>query len=193
MIRVVLQAQCKENCGSGKAWFGFLPTSFTTALCPLTTQGLSCSVYFQIPLSSEFNQTPPRYAVERELASGWHLPCARHVAGLSHFLAPENMCSYLHQERLHLPSYEEFEDSKLFKSIYSFSHLFIYSCVLFFNKCACAKLLHSCLALCDPMDCNPPGFSISGILQTRILEWVAMPSSRGCFQLRDHVSCLLPW
>ena len=33
--------------------------------------------------------------------------------------------------------------------------------------------------LCNPMDCSPPGSSVHGILQARILEWVAMPSSRG--------------
>ena len=37
----------------------------------------------------------------------------------------------------------------------------------------------SCLTLCNPMDCGPPGSSAHGILQARILEWVAMPSSRG--------------
>ena len=37
----------------------------------------------------------------------------------------------------------------------------------------------SCLTLCDPMDCSPPGSSVHGILQVRILEWVAMPFSRG--------------
>ena len=31
-----------------------------------------------------------------------------------------------------------------------------------------------CLTLCDPMDCSPPGFSVHGILQARILEWVAI-------------------
>ena len=35
----------------------------------------------------------------------------------------------------------------------------------------------SCPTLCDPTDCSPPGFSVHGILQARILEWVAMPSS----------------
>ena len=48
-----------------------------------------------------------------------------------------------------------------------------------------AKLLQSCLTLCDPMDCSPPGFSVHGIMQARILEWVAMPSSRGSSQPRD--------
>ena len=37
--------------------------------------------------------------------------------------------------------------------------------------------IQSRLTFCDPMDCSPPGFSVHGILQARILEWVAMPSS----------------
>ena len=40
--------------------------------------------------------------------------------------------------------------------------------------------------LCDPMDCSPPGSSVVGILQGRILEWTASPFSRECFQLRDR-------
>ena len=36
-----------------------------------------------------------------------------------------------------------------------------------------------CLTLCDPMDCSPPGSSVHGILQARILEWIAIPFSRG--------------
>ena len=37
----------------------------------------------------------------------------------------------------------------------------------------------SCLTLCDPMDCSPPGSSVQGILQARILEWVSIPFSMG--------------
>ena len=44
--------------------------------------------------------------------------------------------------------------------------------------CLSAQLLQSCPTLCNPMDCNLPGFSVHGILQARILKWVAMPSSR---------------
>ena len=49
-----------------------------------------------------------------------------------------------------------------------------------------------CLTLCDPMDCRPPSSSVHGILQARILEWVAIPFSRGSFQPRDRtqVSCI---
>ena len=42
----------------------------------------------------------------------------------------------------------------------------------------CAKSLQSCPTLCDPLDNSPPGASVNGIFQARILEWVAMPSSR---------------
>ena len=42
-----------------------------------------------------------------------------------------------------------------------------------------AKLLPWCLTLWDPRDCSPPGPSVLGILQPSILEWVAVPSSRG--------------
>ena len=44
----------------------------------------------------------------------------------------------------------------------------------------------SCPTLCDPMDCSPQGFSVYGILQAGILEWVAIPSSRGSSQSRDQ-------
>ena len=43
------------------------------------------------------------------------------------------------------------------------------------------------LTLWDPMDCSPPGSSVHGILQARILEWVAMPFSSISFQLRDQI------
>ena len=48
-----------------------------------------------------------------------------------------------------------------------------------------AVWLQLCPTLCNPMHCNPPGSSVHGILQARILEWVAMPSSRGSSGLRD--------
>ena len=43
----------------------------------------------------------------------------------------------------------------------------------------CVLVAQSCLSLCNPMDCSPSGCSIHGILQARILEWVAIPFSRG--------------
>ena len=42
-----------------------------------------------------------------------------------------------------------------------------------------SEATQSCPTLCDPMDCSPPGPSIHGILQARILEWVTISFSRG--------------
>ena len=50
--------------------------------------------------------------------------------------------------------------------------------------CVCTQ---SCPTLCDPMDCSPPGSSIHGILQARILEWVAISSSRGSSRPKDEI------
>ena len=53
-------------------------------------------------------------------------------------------------------------------------------------------MLQYCPTVCDPMDYSPPASSLYGISQARILEWVAMPSSRGSSQPKDqsHVSCV---
>ena len=48
----------------------------------------------------------------------------------------------------------------------------------------------SCPTLCDPMDCSPPGSSVHGILQARILEWVAITFSRGSFHPGMNLSLL---
>ena len=47
------------------------------------------------------------------------------------------------------------------------------------------KVAQSCATLCNPMYCSPPGSSIHGILQARILEWVAISFSRGFSSPRD--------
>ena len=47
-------------------------------------------------------------------------------------------------------------------------------------------IAQSCLTLCDPMDCSPPGSPVHGILQARILERVAISLSRRSFQPRDQ-------
>ena len=51
---------------------------------------------------------------------------------------------------------------------YTYISVYVYVCVV------CAKLLQSCPTLWDPMDCSPLGSSVHGILQARILEWVAI-------------------
>ena len=56
----------------------------------------------------------------------------------------------------------------------------------------CVLVAQSCLTLCNPMVCSPPGFSVHGILQARTLEGIVIPFSRGTFQPRDQtlVSCI---
>ena len=73
---------------------------------------------------------------------------------------------------------------------------------IFESQCVTTlKILHVCLCvcqslsrlwLCDPMDCNPPGSSVLGILQARILEWVTISFSRVSSLPRDmtQVSCI---
>ena len=58
----------------------------------------------------------------------------------------------------------------------------------------CAKSLQWCLTLCDAMDCSPPGSSDDGIPQAGILEWVAIPFSRGIFPTQgSNLSLLCLW
>ena len=54
-----------------------------------------------------------------------------------------------------------------------------------------SEVTQSCPTLCDLLDCSPPGSSVHGIFQARILEWVDYPFSRGSSQPRDRtqVSC----
>ena len=78
--------------------------------------------------------------------------------------------------------------------LYLLSHwenpLYVHSFIL------CAKSLQSCLALCNPMDCSPPDTSVRGILQVRILEWVAIPFFRRVSLTqgsKPHLLHLLHW
>ena len=72
-------------------------------------------------------------------------------------------------------------------------YLTYYMIAVNWSKCACS-VPQSCRTLCDPMDHSPPGSSVPGILQAWILDWVAMPSSRGSSQgLNLHLLGLLHW
>ena len=66
------------------------------------------------------------------------------------------------------------------------------------NNSARMLICLSCLTLCIPLDCSPLGSSVRGISQARILEWVAISSSRGSSWPRDwihisYVSCIGRW
>ena len=49
-----------------------------------------------------------------------------------------------------------------------------------------SEVTQLCRTLCDPTDCSPPGSSVHGILQARILEWIAISFSRGSSWCRDR-------
>ena len=53
------------------------------------------------------------------------------------------------------------------------------------RECVCVCVLSCVLTLCNPMDCSLPDSSVRGISQARILEWVAISSSRGSSPPRD--------
>ena len=61
--------------------------------------------------------------------------------------------------------------------------------------CCYRLVAKSCLTLCNHMDCRPPGSSVHGISQARILEWVAISSSRSSSKSRDQtsISCIGRW
>ena len=63
------------------------------------------------------------------------------------------------------------------------------------HLCMCAKLLQSCLTLCDPMNCSWQGSSVHGIFQARTLKWISMTSSRVSSWPKDqtyisYLSCI---
>ena len=74
------------------------------------------------------------------------------------------------------------------KTVFSMrtSSSFVSYSILFFPMYVLFLVVQSCLTLCDPMECRPPDSSVYEILQARILELIAMPSSRGSSQPRDQ-------
>ena len=98
------------------------------------------------------------------------------------------MCSCGHLDGMAIPQEKVMHDKSIEKKDFK-AHWVKCHC-----SC-CAKTLQSCLTLFDLMDCNPSGCSIHGILQARILEWVANSSSKGYSWPRDwtcvsYTSCI---
>ena len=78
------------------------------------------------------------------------------------------------------------------RSLTDFQFSFFFLVRMWFVVCAHAKSLQSCPTHWDLMDYSPPGSSVHRILQARILEWVAMTSSRGSSQPMDWTSSAAP-
>ena len=64
--------------------------------------------------------------------------------------------------------------------------IFLHISGIVISAICCGLVAQLCLTLCDPVECSLPGSSLHGILQARILGWVAFPSSRGSSQLRNR-------
>ena len=86
-------------------------------------------------------------------------------------------------------------ENNLKKNIYTHTHIYITellccicetSTTLQINCESESEVTQSCPTLCDPVDCSLPGSSVHGILQARILEWVAISFSRGSSRPRDR-------
>ena len=73
----------------------------------------------------------------------------------------------------------------IFISTYIFNYIYIYI-YMYTCVCVCVLVAQSCSVLCDPIDCSPPGSSVHGMLQARILKWIAILFSKGSSQPRDQ-------
>ena len=79
------------------------------------------------------------------------------------------------------------------KNVYSvplpnFETDFFFFLLLSCSSLCCAAAMLSRLTFCDPMDCSPPGSSVRGIFQARMLEWVAVSFSRVSSQYKNWIS-----
>ena len=142
----------------------------------------SCSVFYNwIFLSFIFHNFLPQFSIR--LLKGWImslLPFSSHGntgSNSTHSL----LWSGLHSEQLKLGT------GNLVHSTWSSQvHTHPWShCSLIYMFESESGVVQSYPTLCDPLDCSPPGSSIHGILQARILEWVAISFSRGSSQPSD--------
>ena len=122
----------------------------------------------------------------------------------SRFTTPGNEQTRSCQEKKWTPGQGMWEmNSKLWALLYELSHLCEpWSLALssagatgWWHHTVCVLVTQACPTLCDPMDCTQPGSSVHGLLQARILEWVAVPSFGGSSRPRDQTClfCLLHW
>ena len=114
-----------------------------------------------------------------EGGKGWLRHWQRKTAGNSHSLLLRGSIRMIYSENKYL--------------FYTF--FYFYNPLRIVHRCAISQ---HCPTLCNPVDCSPPGSSVHGILQTRTLEWVAIPFSRGSSQPRDQtcfsfISCFGRW
>ena len=100
------------------------------------------------------------------------------------------LCNLLnHDSRLswnHDPGYKPHLPTHVYVITRTCTYANLLICMSMYTYTKVKVLVTQCLTLCDLLDCSPPGSSVCGILQAGILEWVAMPFSRGCSQPRNQ-------
>ena len=98
-------------------------------------------------------------------------------------------CAYINETL-----YSSVKNKKDGNSIFIVRYFYIFSTAAVWGGWVVTPLkvlvAQSCPTLCNPMDYSPPGSSVHGILQARILEWVVIPFSRGSFQPRNQTQGL---
>ena len=123
-------------------------------------------------------------------------PTPSHPSGLSQYTSFECPVSCFELELVIYFTYDNIHVSILFSQINpplpsptESKSLVLYLCLFWYlayrvivtifliSMLCCAKLLQSCLTLCDPLDCSPPGSSVHGILQAEYCHWVAISFS----------------
>ena len=111
-----------------------------------------------------------------------HVSLVSNFQGLIQMSSPSRNSSPPLPTRSNLPFFE-FPQSCFILIYLTFQFLPTLFLVL---QCYALQVAQLCPILCDPMDCSPPGSCVHGIFQARVLEWVAMLSSRGPSPSRDR-------
>ena len=129
------------------------------------------------------------------LGTCWTLFCLRTFASAlpSAWILQDELTFRFHQAFPEHPVWDDFPSPCLLfsTSVPCFFFQSVSTTYLFYYVWKVKALVaQSCLTLYEPMDCSPPGFPVHRVLQARVLEWVAMLSSRGSSWPRDgtHIS-----
>ena len=125
------------------------------------------------PLGAHLVKNPPAMQETWVQSLGWEDPLEKGKATHSSILAWRIACKYT----VHGVTKSQMWLSNFHFHFFHF-HMSVYVCV--------CSVTQSRPTLCDPMNCSLPGSSVHGILQEKILEWVAMPFSGGSSQPRDQ-------
>ena len=148
-----------------------------------------------------FFSCPQSFPVSESFPIGWLVASGGQSIEISAAVLPINIQSWFHSRLTGLISLLSKGRSRVLPNTMIWRHRFfsiqpsllsnshihtcVYVCVCV-CVCVCVLVAQLCLTLCNPTDYSPPGFSVHGILQARILEWIAIPFSKRTSHLRDQ-------